>query len=62
MKFIVEDMTCGHCKAAIEKAVKDAGGQASVDLASHSVTVAGITHDQALGAIRDAGYTPVSAP
>lgn len=59
MKFIVEDMTCGHCKAAIEKAVADAGGNATVDLAAHSVAVEGITPEIAETVIRDAGYTPV---
>ena len=30
MKFRVEDMTCGHCTAAIEKAIAEAGGSALV--------------------------------
>ena len=34
MRFHVEDMTCGHCTAAIEKAVAAAGGRATADLAS----------------------------
>ena len=58
MKFHVEDMSCGHCTAAIQKAVAEAGGKASTDLASHSVTVEGLDPARAEQVIRDAGYTP----
>lgn len=58
MKFQVEDMSCGHCTAAIEKAVAEAGGRAVTDLASHSVTVEGLDEARAAQVIRDAGYTP----
>ena len=58
MKFRVDDMSCGHCTAAIEKAVTDAGGRAVTDLASHSVTVEGLDAERAAQVIRDAGYTP----
>ena len=58
MKFHVEDMSCGHCTAAIEKAVAEAGGRAVTDLASHSVTVEGLDEARAAQVIRDAGYTP----
>lgn len=58
MKFHVEDMSCGHCTAAIEKAVAAAGGRAVTDLASHSVTVEGLDDARAAQVIRDAGYTP----
>lgn len=56
MTFIVSDMTCGHCKAAIETAVAQAGGRATVDLAARTVTVDGLETDRAAQAIRDAGY------
>ncbi len=62
MKFIVNDMTCGHCTAAIEKAVAEAGGSAKADLADHSVTVEGIDPTRAAEVIRDAGYDPQPAP
>lgn len=41
MKFSVPDMSCGHCTAAIEKAIKAADPAADVacDLTSHSVEV-----------------------
>ncbi len=58
MKFHVEDMSCGHCTAAIQKAVAEAGGKAVTDLTSHSVTVEGLDVARAEQVIRDAGYTP----
>lgn len=61
MIFKVEDMTCGHCKAAIEEAVTNAGGKAVVDLAAKTVAVNNLPDDQAEAVIRDAGYTPKAA-
>lgn len=58
MTFTIPDMSCGHCKAAIETALSKAGGLASVDLASKTVTVEGLDRAAALAAIRDAGYEP----
>ena len=58
MKFRVEDMSCGHCTAAIEKAVAEAGGTASADLGSKIVTVEGLDAASAAQAITAAGYTP----
>ena len=63
--FQVDDMSCGHCVAAITRAVKDADreAQVQVDLGSHRVRIKPVAADaQALAdAIRDAGYTPVPA-
>lgn len=59
MKFRVDDMTCGHCTAAIEKAVAEAGGTASADLASHTVTVEHLGTARAAEVIAAAGYTPI---
>ena len=63
--FQVDDMSCGHCVAAITRAVKDADreAQVQVDLGSHRVRIEPVAADaQALAdAIRDAGYTPVPA-
>ena len=56
MIFRVPDMSCGHCKTAIETAVRQAGGRASVDLAAKTVAVEGLEAAQAKAAIRDAGY------
>jgi len=60
-KFAVPDMTCGHCKAAIETALKeiDAGADIKVDLEAHTVTVASkASEDAMLAAIKEAGYSP----
>lgn len=56
MKFRVEEMSCGHCTAAIEKAVAEAGGRATADLGSKTVTVEGLDAQAAVQAIREAGY------
>lgn len=57
MNFTVPDMSCGHCKAAIEAAVAAAGGQAQVDLAAKAVRVEGLDASAARAAIEGAGYT-----
>ena len=62
--FQVDDMSCGHCVAAITRAVKDADGEAQVqvDLGTHRVSIEPVAADvQVLAdAIREAGYTPVA--
>ena len=42
MKFHVPDMSCGHCTAAIEKALKtiDPDARVDTDLTSKTVTIA----------------------
>ncbi len=60
-KFSVPDMTCGHCKATIETALKelDANAAIDVDLENHVVSVEAAAEAAALlAAIKDAGYTP----
>lgn len=56
MTFTVPEMSCGHCKAAIESAIGKAGGRADIDLAAKTVTVTGLDEGAARAAIRDAGY------
>lgn len=58
MKLIVPDMSCGHCKASIKKAVADAGGVAQVDLDTKQVTVDGLDPARAAEVIREAGFDP----
>lgn len=61
----VEGMSCGHCQAAVEKALKGVAGvqSAEVDLASKTVTVVydpGQTGQDALKtAVTNAGYDVV---
>lgn len=57
--FSVPDMSCGHCTAAIERAIKaaDPDAKVSCDLAGHKVEIVSALDQGALSAaIRDAGY------
>lgn len=62
--YIVDGMTCGHCRASvIEEVLQVAGVRAAdVDLASRQLTVAGESfEDSAIrAAVDEAGYTLVS--
>lgn len=61
--FEVGDISCEHCKAAIEKALKPLEGveRADVSVPERSVTVQWkpemIGRAQLVGAIEEAGYT-----
>jgi len=64
--FSVPDMSCGHCKAAVEKAVKAVAGvtDAVVELEEKRLTVTctdtdSCSEDAVREAVREAGYTPV---
>jgi copper chaperone len=59
MNFSVPDMSCGHCTAAIEKAVKTADPAAAIqcDLANRKVRIdSSLSSDQVAAVIRAAGY------
>lgn len=60
MTLKVPGMTCGHCEAAVGKAVGalDAVQSVNVDLATKLVTITGTGLDRAaiVAAIDDAGY------
>ena len=61
VEFEVNDMTCGHCMAAITEAVKEAapGAALAVDLPQRIVRVEGTMNAGVVEqAIRVAGYTP----
>ncbi len=63
-KFNVPDMSCGHCKAAIEKAVTaaDEGADLAFDLDARTVTVASTLDDAALaGILEKEGYPATPA-
>ncbi|SHF81743.1 copper chaperone [Modicisalibacter ilicicola DSM 19980] len=66
IRLNVPKMSCGHCTAAIEKAIKaiDPTAKVSCDLGTHNVEVESFLSERALSeAIRDAGYdvkTPAS--
>ena len=59
----VEGMTCGHCKASVEGAMKTIGAAGQVDLAAKTVTVefapAKVTESMIREAIEDQGYDVV---
>jgi len=62
--FNVPDMSCGHCTAAIEKAVTaaDEGADLEFDLEAHTVAVSSTLDDTALAAILEKeGYPATPA-
>jgi copper chaperone len=61
-KFSVPEMSCGHCKASIEKAVAlvDASASVFVDLATREVTVESQAETKALiAAMKSEGYEAI---
>jgi len=60
--FEIQDMTCGHCREAITRAVLgvDSAAEVEVDLARHRVQIksAAVAAQQLSDAIAAAGYTP----
>lgn len=64
-KIIVEGMSCGHCKNAVERAVKVLAGVsfAEVDLAAKQLTIefdaAVVNMEEIKNAIEEEGYTVV---
>lgn len=56
----VEDMSCGHCVAAIEGELKELGVSGKVDLASKAVSVTlndKVSIEDVKNAIEEQGYT-----
>ena len=61
ISFQIPDMTCGHCVAAVTKAVKaaDPAAEIKIDLPTHSVQVQTSVPREVLAAqLVEAGYTP----
>jgi copper chaperone len=59
MKLTIPDMTCGHCRAAVEAAVAEAAPEATVrvDLARRTAEVEGAADPaRVLDALSAAGY------
>jgi copper chaperone len=57
--FRVSGMSCGHCKAAVESAIRGVANvdQVSVDLNAGQAVVVGSPTDQAIiAAVEEAGY------
>ena len=61
ISFQIPDMTCGHCVAAVTKAVKaaDPAAEITIDLPTHQVQVQTSVPREVLAAqLVEAGYTP----
>lgn len=57
----VPDMTCGHCAAAIRKAVSgvDLGASCDIDIEAKRVTVnSALPPSDFVAALEEAGYSP----
>ena len=64
MKYSVPDMSCGHCTAAIKKAIEavDPAADVQTDLESRTVTIASSKPDPMLvEAMKSAGYDATPA-
>ena len=66
MTYSVPDMSCGHCTAAIEAAIKakDPGATVECDLANRRVAVTGaLSGTEIESTLAEAGYpaTPIMA-
>jgi len=64
MDFEISNMTCGHCAAAVTKAIlsNDARAKIHIDLSTKAVWIEGVRDDDldVVAAIVDAGYNPSS--
>ena len=63
-KLNIPDMTCGHCKAAVEKAVAsvDADAKVAVDLDTRTVEIDSSADMAAiLAALKEEGYEATQA-
>ncbi|VEU82935.1 heavy-metal-associated domain-containing protein [Acholeplasma hippikon] len=58
MKIKVNDMSCKHCVAKIEKELIMNGVQSKISLEEKTVDIKDKDQDKAMGAIKAAGYTP----
>ena len=59
MKFSIPDMTCGHCKAVVERTIIDLDSSADVvvDLSAHTADVRTTAPAEAIiGALKTEGY------
>lgn len=59
LRFKIAKMTCGHCAASVERAVKSVDPQAtvSVDLRRQEVAIQTLAEERRIaGALQSAGY------
>lgn len=63
MKIFVEDISCKHCVARIEKALNEklANAKIKIDLETKTVEVEGVSSiENVMEIIKEAGYTPIA--
>lgn len=63
MKFTLPDMSCGHCRGAVETAVTrvDPDAETSVDLSTKAVEIRTTRSEAEMAdALRAAGYPPAA--
>jgi len=63
-RLIVQNMTCGHCKAAVERAITalDPAAQVAVDLPGKTVDVtSGVSTEALIAALSGEGYDATAA-
>lgn len=56
MILSVPNMTCGHCKKAVEAAIEEVGARAKVSLEDREVEVSGLPEATVLAALKAAGF------
>lgn len=56
MILSVPNMTCGHCKKAVEAAIEEVGARAKVNLEDREVEVSGLPEATVLAALKAAGF------
>jgi copper chaperone CopZ len=65
LAYLVEGMTCGHCKVAVTEEVSRVAGVSAVDVDLDSKLVrvhgTGVDHAAVVAAIDEAGYDAVQA-
>ncbi|KQV53411.1 hypothetical protein ASC95_11775 [Pelomonas sp. Root1217] len=60
-RFILPDMSCGHCVATITEALKAADAQARVEIDREARTAevhSALPREALVAVLTDAGYTP----
>lgn len=59
--YMVEGMTCGHCKASVEEEIGEVAGvnsvEATVGTGRVEVTGENVTDEDIAAAVKEAGYT-----
>jgi len=64
MRMTIPDMTCGHCRTSVEKAVAEVapGARVRVDLDARTAEVEGAEDEaRVLAAVREAGFDAARA-